>query len=166
MPRPFGVWAPATTLNEYKARVPGPGAFYFRIFMQIKKHEYYYHPDAMAWFKDPQTYKDAVDTLRRMKVSDKFFGEGYKLPHHALLKLAGIFVFGVSCAGLVTNYYYTRYIPANNPTWRKVVNKEWAEAINNSPWDHMSHVYQYTDISAANLGNVQVRGKRHFIIPA
>jgi len=63
-------------------------------------------------------------------------------------------------------WYYLQYVPANNPSWRKMMNKEWDEAINNSPWDHMSHVYQYVDIYACNGGDLITRGSKKFYIPA
>jgi len=50
--------------------------------------------------------------------------------------------------------------------WRKVVNKEWEEAINNSPWDHRSHVWAYCDVYAASVGDLVLPGQRHFYIPA
>ena len=165
MPRPFGVWAPATTLAEYRARLPNPFAFSFK-FLYSGKREVYYAPEAMAHFKDPQQFKDAVDTVRAMRVSDKFFGEGIKLPRHPIVRIASILAvhLGLLFAGI--RYYYGTVTPANNPTWRKVVNKEWEEAINNSPWDHMSHVWQYSDTYAAVLGDTAAPGKRKFFIPA
>ena len=153
MPRPFGVWAPATTLAEFKARCPRPGQFSLK-YLWFVRREVYYPPEAMAHFKDPQQFKDSVDTIRAMQQSDKFFGEGLKLPIHTALMYFGIYKF------------YTEYVPANNPSWRKVVNKEWEEAINNSPWDHMSHVWQYSDTYASVIGDAAVAGKRKFYIPA
>lgn len=165
MPRPFGVWAPATTLAEYRARVPNFTAFAFQ-FVGSARREVYYHPEALAHFRDHQQYKDAVDTVRAMRVSDKFFGEGQKLPRMFLIKLLGTLgLYGLAVySGL--RYYYTVHVPANNPTWRKVVNKEWEEAINTSPWDHMSHVWNYSDQYAAVLGDAVAPGRRKFYIPA
>ncbi|KAH9599625.1 hypothetical protein LSM04_008936 [Trypanosoma melophagium] len=165
MPRPFGAWAPATTLAEYRARMPGIKAISYVLLPRVRR-EMYYHPEALAHFKDPQQYKDALDTVVAMRVSDKFFGEGVKLPRHTLLKLVGILsTFALSVFATI-RYYYGVYVPANNPTWRKVVNKEWEEAINNSPWDHMSHVWQYSDQYAAVIGEAGSPGRRKFYIPA
>ncbi|AAZ10176.1 cytochrome oxidase subunit VII [Trypanosoma equiperdum] len=165
MPRPFGVWAPATTLAEYRARIPGMSNFKLRWVFGARR-EVYYHPEALAHFKDHQQYKDAVDTVRAMRTSDKFFGEGVKLPHHPLIKMGVI----LSIHGYLTycclRYYYGTHVPANNPTWRKIVNKEWEEAINNSPWDHMSHVWQYSDQYASSIGEAAALGRRKFYIPA
>lgn len=165
MPRPFGVWAPATTLAEYRARIPSPFDFSFK-WIAAAKREVYYSPEAMAHFKDPQQFKDAVDTVRAMRVSDKIFGEGYKLPKHAFVKLLGIVGLQSLVLFVGIKYFYGTHMPANNPTWRKVVNKEWEEAINNSPWDHMSHVWQYSDQYAVNIGNSITPGRRRFYIPA
>ncbi|EPY31770.1 cytochrome c oxidase VII [Strigomonas culicis] len=165
MPRPFGVWAPATTLAEYRARIPSPFAYSFRL-IYLAKNEVFYPPEALAHFKDPQQFKDAVNTLRAMQVSDKIFGEGQKLPKNWLVPLAACLAAHavILIAGL--QYYYGVHMPANNPTWRKVVNKEWEEAINTSPWDHMSHVWQYSDNYAAVLGDIAAPGPRRFYIPA
>ncbi|KEG09406.1 cytochrome c oxidase VII [Trypanosoma grayi] len=165
MPRPFGVWAPATTLAEYRARLPSFRAFSLR-WVWGGRREVYYHPEALAHFKDHQQYKDAVDTVRAMQVSDKFFGEGTKLPRHPILKLMVSFGLYASVVYAGLRYYYGVYVPANNPTWRKVVNKEWEEAINNSPWDHMSHVWQYSDQYASVIGEAGSPGPRKFYIPA
>ena len=165
MPRPFGVWSPATTLSEFKARCPRFGAFSLRYIFAVRK-EAYYAPEAMAHFKDPQQYKDAVDTVKAMSTSDKFFGEGLKMPRHPWLKLGGVWIIHASLMWYGIHTYYTSYVPANNPSWRKVVNKEWEEAINNSPWDHMSHVWQYSDTYGVVIGNVVSAGKKKFYIPA
>nr|CCD13665.1 unnamed protein product [Trypanosoma congolense IL3000] len=165
MPRPFGTWAPATTLAEFRARVPG-----FRNFKLVWAHkgrrEVYYHPDALAHFKDHQQYKDAVDTIRAMRVSDRFFGEGVKYPRHPFIKMAVILAMHGTLTYTCLRYYYGTHVPANNPTWRKIVNKEWEEAINNSPWDHMSHVWQYSDQYASSIGEAVSPGRRKFYIPA
>ncbi|EAN95980.1 cytochrome oxidase subunit VII [Trypanosoma cruzi] len=165
MPRPFGVWAPATTLAEYRARVPNLSAFSLK-WIYSAKREVYYHPEALAHFKDHQQYKDAVDTVRAMSVSDKFFGEGQKLPRRPVVKMMGALLIEGLLVYAVIRYYYGVYVPANNPTWRKVVNKEWEEAINTSPWDHMSHVWQYSDQYAAVMGDTASPGPRKFYIPA
>ena len=166
MPRPFGVWAPATSIAELKARVPRPFDFTYKIHMFVKTYEYFYQPDLMAWFKDPQHFKDTTDTLRSMRTAEKFFGDGCKWPAHAIIKMTVMVAIEVAIAWLFVVWFYTKYVPANNPTWRKTVNKEWDEAINNSPWDHMSHVWAYTDISGVTLGTASIRGKKKFIIPA
>ena len=166
MPRPFGVWAPATTIAELKSRVPRPFDFSMKVHMWVRKSDYFYHPDALAWFKDPQQYKDTVDTLIRMRHTDKFFGDGCQWPTHPILKTLGLLAAVTGANYMVVVWFYTKYLPANNPTWRKTVNKEWEEAINNSPWDHMSHVWAYTDISSVTLGNAATRGRKKFIIPA
>ncbi|EPY35006.1 cytochrome c oxidase VII [Strigomonas culicis] len=116
--------------------------------------------------RTPTQFKDAVNTLRAMQVSDKIFGEGQKLPKNWLVPLAACLAAHavILIAGL--QYYYGVHMPANNPTWRKVVNKEWEEAINTSPWDHMSHVWQYSDNYAAVLGDIAAPGPRRFYIPA
>ncbi|ORC85731.1 cytochrome c oxidase VII [Trypanosoma theileri] len=165
MPRPFGAWAPATTLAEFRSRVPNMSSFSFRSVLNVRR-EVYYHPEALAHFKDPQQYKDAVDTVVAMRVSDKFFGEGNKLPRYAAIKVAGALAVLGSAIFSVLRYYYCVYTPANNPTWRKVVNKEWEEAINNSPWDHMSHVWQYSDQYATVIGEASSSGRHKFYIPA
>jgi hypothetical protein len=166
MPRPFGLWAPATTVSELKARIPRPFDFSLKLHMSVKKNEYFYHPDAMAWFKDPQQFKDTVDTLRKMRYSDKFWGDGCRMPEGALWK-TGLGVLGfVTPCWVFTTWFYESYMPANNPTWRKIKNKEWEEAINNSPWDHMSHAWGYSDAQGVNFGAASTRGKKRFIIPA
>ena len=165
MPRPFGVWAPAQTIAEFKARCPRLGDYTLKTLGQARS-EIYYSPEAMAHFKDPQTFKDAVNTLRAMRVSDKFFGEGLKMPRNPYIKLAGVFAVQFFLTWNAVNYYYTSYLPATNPSWRKVMNKEWDEAINNSPWDHRTHVWQYADVTAANIGNVLVAGQHKYYIPA
>ncbi|KAH8605625.1 hypothetical protein ERJ75_001596100 [Trypanosoma vivax] len=165
MPRPFGIWSPATTLAEYRARIPGLNAFRLRTFRSAQR-EVYYHPEALAHFKDPQQYRDAVDTVRAMRVSDRFFGEGQKLPRKTFLKICGLISIQFALTYACLRYYYGTHVPANNPTWRKVVNKEWEEAINNSPWDHMSHVWQYSDQFAACIGDTGSPGPRKFYIPA
>ncbi|EPY39567.1 cytochrome c oxidase VII [Angomonas deanei] len=101
-----------------------------------------------------------------MRISDKLFGEGMKMPKRTIpLMLACL---GTHAAILISglSYYYGVHMPANNPTWRKTVNKEWEEAINNSPWDHMSHVWQYSDHYAIVLGDTAAPGRRKFYIPA
>jgi hypothetical protein len=165
MPRPFGVWAPATTLAEFKARCPRPGQFSIKYIFFVRR-EVYYPPEAMAHFKDPQQFKDSVDTIRAMQTSDKFFGEGLKLPQHPWLKLLVVAALHTAALYYGLYKYYTEYVPANNPSWRKVVNKEWEEALNNSPWDHMSHVWQYSDTYAAVIGDAAAAGQRKFYIPA
>lgn len=165
MPRPFGAWAPALTMNELKARTPPITAFKYT-FMETGRNMVYYSPEAMAHFKDPQQFKDSVDKLKRMSKSDKFFGEGMKRPHHTLLKIAGVLSFFVVGNAMILQWFYGTHMPAVNPSWRKVMNKEWEEAINNSPWDHRSHVWQYADVYAANLGSVVGPGQRKFYIPA
>ena len=165
MPRPFGVWAPATTLAELKARCPRPGQFSLK-YIFYARHEVFYPPEAMAHFKNPQQFKDAVDTVRAMSRSNRIFGDGLKLPHRHWSKLS-VIVFGTWAAVYLSLYqFYSVYIPANNPTWRKIVNKEWEEALNNSPWDHMTHVWQYSDVYATVLGEAAVAGQRKFYIPA
>ncbi|KAG5477514.1 hypothetical protein CUR178_05218 [Leishmania enriettii] len=165
MPRPFGVWAPATTLAEYRARIPNPFAYSFKWVYSMKK-EVFYPPEALAHFKDPQQFKDAVDTVVAMRVSDKIFGEGQKLPRHPVLLMLMVLATHGFVLFSALRYYYGSHMPANNPTWRKTVNKEWEEAINNSPWDHMSHVWQYSDEYAAALGDTAAPGQRKFYIPA
>ena len=164
-PRPFGAWAPAMTINELKARTPRPSQFTFRWLLDQRK-EVFYSPEAMAHFKDPQQYKDAVDTARAMQVSGRFFGSGIKPSHHFFAKVmaAGLVAFGFALA--CATYFYGTYLPANNPSWRKIVNKEWEEAINNSPWDHRSHVWAYCDVYAASVGDLTLPGQRKFYIPA
>jgi hypothetical protein len=166
MPRPFGVWAPATTLAELHSRIPGWKDWSLKLHMSIKQHEYYYQPEALAWFKDPQQYKDAVDTLRKMRVCDKFFGDGCKWPEHCAIKTAGCLSIIIGINYAFTCWVYGSYAPANNPTWRKIHNKEWDEAVNNSPWDHMSHAWGYSDTQSVNFGCVTSGGPRKFIIPA
>lgn len=165
MPRPFGVWAPATTMAEFRSRMPTLSSVTFRSIWSARRSTYY-SPEAMAHFKDPQQFKDAVDTCRRMMVSDKFFGEGVKLPHNHVLKLLGCFAVHSLLVYWSLVYYYQSWLPANNPSWRKVVNKEWEEAVNNSPWDHMTHVWGYSDIASTNIGTAVGVGVRKFYIPA
>lgn len=165
MPRPFGTWAPALTIAEFKARCPRFWEWRLMWYMQAKKYVFY-NPEAMAHFKDPQQFKDAVDITRRMRMSDAFWGEGVKRPHNSGIKVAGLVLFELTVVFLFLHRYYTVYIPAVNPSWRKVVNKEWEEAINNSPWDHRSHVWQYCDVYAACGGDVTAPGQRKFYIPA
>ena len=165
MPRPFGQWAPALTIAEYKSRIPRLWEWKYMFYLQARK-QVYYSPEAMAYFKDPQQFKDAVDTARRMKVSDKFFGDGVKYPNNVGLKVFTMFSLTALFGFALLHRYYTVWIPANNPSWRKVMNKEWEEAINNSPWDHRSHVWQYCDIYACCLGDVASAGQKKFYIPA
>lgn len=165
MPRPFGAWAPALSMAELKARTPRP--WHFRITRMLNlRDECFYSPEAMAWFKDPQQYKDAVDTCRKMKYSFSFFGDGNKQAHNQRLKIAAIMGAFSIVDLMFMRWIYASYLPANNPSWRKVMNKEWEEAINNSPWDHRSHVWQYCDVYAASLGDIIGPGQRKFYIPA
>jgi hypothetical protein len=163
--RPFGAWAPALTLQEFKARTPRPSDFKIK-WMFDQRKEVYYSPEAMAHFKDPQQYKDAVDTARAMQYTDRFFGHGMKYPRHMHAKIFGMFAITFGTASLVASYFYSTYLPQNNPSWRKIVNKEWEEAINNSPWDHRSHVWAYCDVYAASIGDICLPGQRKFYIPA
>lgn len=165
MPRPFGAWAPATTIAELKARTPRPSQFKIRPMFEAR-HQVYYSPEAMAHFKDPQQFKDAVDKLRAMAFTDKFWGYGVKEPHHVWKKtfaVQAVFAIGTLAS---MQYFYGTHMPAVNPSWRKIFNKEWEEAINNSPWDHRSHVWQYSDVYAAQIGSVVSGGPRKFYIPA
>ncbi len=168
MPRPFGNWAPALTMAEFKARTPRPSAFFkfHHIMGKYGKGAVYYSPEAMAHFKDPQQYRDAVDTLRAMKYSDKLIGEGVKPPPYVHVKAFGCFLVVWAIVAAIINWMYGTYMPANNPSWRKIMNKEWEEAINNSPWDHRTHVWKYADVYAAALGDTVAPGQRKFYIPA
>jgi hypothetical protein len=134
--------------------------------MEYGRRQVYYSPEAMAHFKDPQQFKDSVDKLKRMAFSDKFFGDGMKRPHNLFIKSGLTMAFFFVWFGLTLQWFYGSYMPAVNPSWRKIMNKEWEEAINNSPWDHRSHVWQYCDVYAANLGSVTGPGQRKFYIPA
>jgi hypothetical protein len=165
MPRPFGAWAPSLSINELKARTPRPSAFQARNLFSARS-EVYYSPEAMAHFKDPQQFKDAVDTVRKMQYSDRFFGYGLKDPAYLWPKVFAVQLGWTVLAGAIVSWLYGTYIPQTNPSWRKVVNKEWEEAINNSPWDHRSHVWQYCDVYAASVGDVILPGQRKFYIPA
>lgn len=165
MPRPFGAWAPALTISEFKSRCPRFWEWRLIHYLQAKQHVFY-SPEAMAHFKDPQQFKDAVDIVRRMRNSDNFWGDGVKKPHNALIKIGGATLATLVFGFVLLHRYYTVYIPATNPSWRKVVNKEWEEAINNSPWDHRSHVWQYCDVYACCAGDITAPGQRKFYIPA
>lgn len=165
MPRPFGVWAPATTMAEYRARLPNIWDFRLH-WIYSGRREVFYSPFAMAHFKDPRQFKDAVDTVRAMSISDRLFGEGQKRSRHMFLVVAGSITAIWLSVFFILRYYYSVYMPANNPTWRKVINKEWEEAISNSPWDHMSHVWQYSDQYGATIGDASAPGPRHYLIPS
>ena len=165
MPRPFGVWHPATTIAELHARTPSwkDGRFQSMYKMRGETH---YSPETMAWFKNPQAFKDHVDRIKEMRFSDKFFGQGFKYPRYHSTKVFGCVCFLTSINMSLTWYFYNRWVPARNPTWRKIVNKEWEEAINNSPWDHRSHVWTYSNVHAAHLGSVSTHGAKKFYIPS
>lgn len=165
MPAPFGTWAPATTMAEFKARCPRITDLKFPS-MSSARAETYYNPEAMAHFKDPQQFKDAVDTTRRMMISERFFGEGVKMPRYGKAKLLSLLAIHSGLIYVSLTYYYTQWLPATNPSWRKVVNKEWEEAMNNSPWDHLTHVWGYSDRATINLGVGAGRGQKKFYIPA
>ena len=165
MPRPFGVWSPAQSIAEFKARCPRLGDFAISLIMNSRK-EVHYHPEAMAFFKDPQQYKDAVDTCRAMRRSHYFFGHGVKLPTHPLIKAVGCLAVSGGMIWGGVHYYYAVWVPANSPTWRRFMNKEWEEAINNSPWDHMSHCWLYSDQTGAVMGNATTAGRKKFYVPA
>ena len=164
MPRPFGWWSPALTVSEYSARIPRVWDWSLWWNWNLSSLVYY-SPHAMARFKDPQQFRDTVDTVRRMAVSDKFFGSGFKFGTNSLLKLFGVQAVMWAFLLFVTHRYYTVYVPANNPTWRKVMNKEWEEAINNSPWDHRSHVWMYCDVIGVCLGDCWTAGQKKFYVP-
>lgn len=165
MPRPFGAWMPAMSLAELKARTPRPSMFLFKTHFQMR-NEVFYQPECLALFKDPQQFKDAVDTSRIMMISDNFFGDGMKPGHNMWLKMGGFSIIMFAFATAIANYFYGTYLPTNNPSWRKVMNKEWEQAINNSPWDHRSHVWAYCDVYAASVGDLVLPGQRHFYLPA
>ena len=165
MPRPFGTWHPATTIAELRARTPAWRDFRFVPLWRLHQ-ETYYHPETMAMFKNPQAFRDHVDTVKNMKYSKKFLGDGVKFHRHMWMNcLLVMMVQTVVNMGLIW-YYYNRWVPATSPTWRKFMNKEWEEAINNSPWDHRSHVWQYTKISAAHVGCLTSAGSKKFYIPS
>ena len=164
MPRPFGWWSPALTINEYSARVPRVWDWTLWANWNVPALAYY-NPHVMAKFKDPQHFRDVVDTCRRMSHTDRFFGHGWKYGSNSLLKGGCAIGFFMSFLVFITHRYYTVYVPANNPTWRKVMNKEWEEAINNSPWDHRSHVWMYCDVTGVTMGDVFAGGQKKFYIP-
>lgn len=165
MPKPFGAWHPAMTMAELKARTPRLSQFSVMA-MLGKGRQVYYSPEAMAHFKDPQQFRDSVDTVRKMMYSDKITGHGMRPCRQVHAKTFVLFL-GISAVMLwMMNWFYSSYVPANNPSWRKVMNKEWEEAINTSPWDHRTHVWKYCDMSAACLGDAVAMGQRKFYIPA
>lgn len=165
MPRPFGAWAPALNIAELKARTPRPSMFSAG-FMFGSGKNVYYSPEAMAHFKDPQQFRDAVDTVVKMRFSDRPFGHAMRPPPYVHIKCFGVFSILVAGMAAMQNWFYSSYVPANNPSWRKVMNKEWEEAMNNSPWDHRTHVWKYAEVNAACLGNTVDLGQRKFYIPA
>eukprot|EP00759_Apiculatamorpha_spiralis_P032486 PhF_6_TR33873/c1_g1_i1/m.49709 len=166
MPRPFGVWHPATTLAELRARSPSFTDMRFVPIYKLKQ-ETYYSPESMMWFKNPQTFKDHVDRLKSMAYTNKFFGEGFKFSPYMHVKVQGVVGTIALANASFCWYYYNKWIPARNPTFRKIVNKEWEEAMNNSPWDHRTHVWAYSTAHAVHLGHLTDRGgNKKFYIPA
>jgi len=165
MPRPFGVWSPATTIAELHARTPSWRDARFVSIYKLRG-EAHYSPETMAWFKNPQAFKDHIDRIREMRYSDKFFGQGFKYPRQMAAKVALVTGSLILLDLGITWFFYNRWVPARNPTWRKIVNKEWEEAINNSPWDHRTHVWAYSNIVAMNLGATTLPGPKKFYIPA
>ena len=165
MPRPFGTWHPATTVAELRARTPRWRDFSFHRWSTLNK-ETFYHPETMQTFVNPQAYRDFIDRLRTFKHSDKFFGEGVKESNYFNAKVFGAVSLYGAVALSCTWYFYNVIVPTSSPTWRKFMNKEWEEAIDNSPWNHMSHVWEYSNICSAALGSVVSAGPKKFYIPA
>eukprot|EP00009_Paramoeba_aestuarina_P006145 CAMPEP_0201516348 /NCGR_PEP_ID=MMETSP0161_2-20130828/7701_1 /ASSEMBLY_ACC=CAM_ASM_000251 /TAXON_ID=180227 /ORGANISM="Neoparamoeba aestuarina, Strain SoJaBio B1-5/56/2" /LENGTH=120 /DNA_ID=CAMNT_0047913447 /DNA_START=163 /DNA_END=525 /DNA_ORIENTATION=- len=119
----------------------------------------------MAYFKNPQAFRDHYDRIKSLKYTDKFFGEGLKESKYFNAKIYGI-VGTIQIINLaMTWYFYCRFVPATSPTWRKFMNKEWEEAINNSPYDHRSHVWHYSNVCGATLASVVQAGSKKFYIP-
>ena len=164
--RPFGAWAPSKTLEELKARTPRPKDFKLRDGWTSRNY-CYYNPESMAQFKDPQYFKDCLNKIRASAVDHNHFcGFGLRPGSNNGKKVCA-----TSCAFLllmlaITQWFYGSYLPQNNSRWRKMMNKEWEEAINNSPWDHRTHVWLYCDIYCACLGDITSLGRKKFYIPA
>ena len=164
--RPFGAWAPSKTLEELKSRTPRPKDFKLRDAWAGRNYVYY-NPDHMAHFKDPQYYKDCLNKIRSSAVDHVHFtGQGTRPGYMNAWKLGGVST-AIFCSYIaMTQWFYGSYLPQNNSRWRKMMNKEWEEAINNSPWDHRTHVWLYCDIYAACLGDITSLGRKKFYIPA
>ena len=164
--RPFGAWAPSKTLEELKARSPRPTDFKMR-WSFLGRSQVYYNPALMAHYKDPQHFKDCLHKIIAQSTDRvHFFGNGLKHPSgyeaKQLVAMGLVIFFSLS----VTQWLYGSYLPQNNSRWRKMMNKEWEEAINNSPWDHRTHVWLYCDVYSATLGDITSLGRKKFYIPS
>lgn len=163
--RPFGAWAPPKNLEELKARTPRPADWNLRPVWAVKKY-CYYEPELLAQFKDPQHCRDCIDKIRSIRTDSSFFGDGgFTPPENEWWKLWGAEAALVAWAFLCQQIYYNFYMASNNPRMRKLVNKEWEEAINNSPWDHRSHCWLYSDMYGVCLGDLTSLGRKKFYIP-
>ena len=164
MPRPFGTWHPATSIAELRARTPRWRDYNFIRWGKVNK-ENFYHPETMQHFVNPQAYRDHYDRLKTFKYTTKFFGDGVKESQYFNAKIFG----AVSLVSMInvglTWFFYNRWVPATSPTWRKFMNKEWEEAIDNSPWDHRSHVWAFSNVCSASLGSICSAGSKKFYIP-